>query len=215
MSAKEESGETVTSTALKSTEHKQQGKTEDQKSTRHPSKSSKKRPTRAAQKLRKIYADRWVKHLLGMVKAVKFSVYLLKAKIQIPRSPTARVHQCLSGRRVGSLSGRVAVVSFIGRLVLAFACLWMLPDDQQFILNGAIKHTPLIMVAWVKIMPGTNLCSCSGTWSQIPLAGPTGKGRSEPCFWTQSFCRAHRASVAIIAIIEQVMYIKTKDFLSF
>ncbi|NXH93284.1 DRC9 protein, partial [Pachycephala philippinensis] len=59
MSAKQESGGTVTSTALKSTEQKQQqGKTEGQKSTRHSSKSSKKRPTRAAQKLRKIYADR-------------------------------------------------------------------------------------------------------------------------------------------------------------
>ncbi|NXE39613.1 DRC9 protein, partial [Ptilorrhoa leucosticta] len=59
MSAKQESGETVTSTALKNTEHKQQQrKTEDQKSTCHPSKSSKKCPTRAAQKLRKMYADR-------------------------------------------------------------------------------------------------------------------------------------------------------------
>ncbi|NXB81500.1 DRC9 protein, partial [Donacobius atricapilla] len=59
MSAKQESGETATSTTLKNTEHKQQqGKTEDQKSTRHSSKSSKKRTTRAAQKLKKIYADR-------------------------------------------------------------------------------------------------------------------------------------------------------------
>ncbi|NWW08673.1 DRC9 protein, partial [Oreocharis arfaki] len=59
MSAKQESGEAVTSTTLKSTEHKQQqGKTEDRKSTRHSSKSSKKRPTRAALKLRKMYADR-------------------------------------------------------------------------------------------------------------------------------------------------------------
>ncbi|NXY02159.1 DRC9 protein, partial [Pteruthius melanotis] len=59
MSEKQASGETVTSTALKSTEHKQQQeKTEEQKRTRHPSKSSKKRPTRAAQKLRKMYADR-------------------------------------------------------------------------------------------------------------------------------------------------------------
>ncbi|NXC54132.1 DRC9 protein, partial [Aleadryas rufinucha] len=50
MSAKQESGKTVTSMALKNTAQKQQrGK---------PSKSSKKRPTRAAQKLRKIYADR-------------------------------------------------------------------------------------------------------------------------------------------------------------
>lgn len=71
------------------------------------------------------------------------------------------------------------------------------------------------MLAWVEIMPGTNQCSCLGTWSQVPLADPTCKGRSEPCFWTQSFCRAHRASVAVIAIIEKVMYIKTKDFLSF
>ncbi|XP_039930818.1 dynein regulatory complex protein 9 [Hirundo rustica] len=59
MSAKQESGETATSTTLKNTEHKQQqGKTEDQKNTRHSSKSSKKRTTRAAQKLKKIYADR-------------------------------------------------------------------------------------------------------------------------------------------------------------
>lgn len=36
--------------------------------------------------------------LWGMLRAVKFSVYLLKAKIQIPCSPTARVHQCLSER---------------------------------------------------------------------------------------------------------------------
>lgn len=99
MSAKQESGETVTSTALKTTEHeKQQGKTEDQKSTHHSSKTSKKRTTRALEKLKKIYADRWVKHLWGMLRAVKFSVCLLKAKIQIPRSLTARVHQYLSGR---------------------------------------------------------------------------------------------------------------------
>ncbi|KAF4796047.1 IQ domain-containing protein G [Turdus rufiventris] len=52
MSAKQESGETVTSTALKTTEHKQQqGKTEGQK-------SAEKRTTRAAKKLKKIYADR-------------------------------------------------------------------------------------------------------------------------------------------------------------
>ncbi|NXT67207.1 DRC9 protein, partial [Chaetops frenatus] len=59
LSAKQESGETVTSTALKNTEHKQQqGKTEDQKSTHHSSKRSKKHTTRAAEKLKKIYADR-------------------------------------------------------------------------------------------------------------------------------------------------------------
>ncbi|XP_032924129.1 dynein regulatory complex protein 9 isoform X2 [Catharus ustulatus] len=59
MSAKQESGETVTSTALKTTQHKQQqGKTEGQKSTQHSSKSAKKRTTRAAKKLKKIYADR-------------------------------------------------------------------------------------------------------------------------------------------------------------
>ncbi|KAI1235909.1 IQ domain-containing protein G [Lamprotornis superbus] len=59
-SAKQESGEAVTSTALKNTEQKQQqqGKTEDQKSTQDSSKSSKKRTTRAAKKLKKIYADR-------------------------------------------------------------------------------------------------------------------------------------------------------------
>ncbi|NWV15145.1 DRC9 protein, partial [Ptilonorhynchus violaceus] len=59
MSAKQESGETVTSTALKNTKHKQQlGKTEDQKSTHHFSKSSKKPNTLSAEKLRKIQADR-------------------------------------------------------------------------------------------------------------------------------------------------------------
>ncbi|NWV45499.1 DRC9 protein, partial [Daphoenositta chrysoptera] len=58
MSAKQESGKEVTSTALKSTEHKQQQGKTDQKSTHHSSKSSKKRPTRAALKLRKMYADR-------------------------------------------------------------------------------------------------------------------------------------------------------------
>lgn len=99
MSAEQESGETATSTTLQDTEHKQQqGKTEDQKSTHHSSKRSKKRTTRAARKLKKIYADRWVKHLWGMLRAVKFSVYLLKAKIQILHSLTARVHQSLSGR---------------------------------------------------------------------------------------------------------------------
>ncbi|NXN85704.1 DRC9 protein, partial [Bombycilla garrulus] len=59
MSAKQESGETVTSTALKNTEHEQQkGKTEDQKATQHSSKRSKKHTTQAAEKLTKIYADR-------------------------------------------------------------------------------------------------------------------------------------------------------------
>ncbi|XP_053807249.1 dynein regulatory complex protein 9 isoform X2 [Vidua chalybeata] len=59
MSAKQESGETVTSTALKNTEHEQQqGKTEDQKSTHHSSKTPKKCTTRALEKLKKIYADR-------------------------------------------------------------------------------------------------------------------------------------------------------------
>ncbi|TRZ18067.1 hypothetical protein HGM15179_009070 [Zosterops borbonicus] len=59
MSAEQESGETATSTTLQDTEHKQQqGKTEDQKSTHHSSKRSKKRTTRAARKLKKIYADR-------------------------------------------------------------------------------------------------------------------------------------------------------------
>ncbi|NWZ34147.1 DRC9 protein, partial [Brachypodius atriceps] len=58
VSAKQESGETATSTTLQNTEHKQQqGKTEDQKSTRHSSKRSKKHTTRAARKLKKIYAD--------------------------------------------------------------------------------------------------------------------------------------------------------------
>ncbi|NWZ61942.1 DRC9 protein, partial [Acrocephalus arundinaceus] len=59
MSAKQESEETATSTTLENTEHEeQQGKTEDQKSTRLSSKSSKKPTTWAAQKLKKIYADR-------------------------------------------------------------------------------------------------------------------------------------------------------------
>ncbi|NXR23980.1 DRC9 protein, partial [Cinclus mexicanus] len=59
MSAKQESGEIVTSMALKNIEHKQeQGKIEDQKSTQHSSKSFKKHTTRAAKKLKKIYADR-------------------------------------------------------------------------------------------------------------------------------------------------------------
>ncbi|XP_066049961.1 dynein regulatory complex protein 9 [Chamaea fasciata] len=59
MSVKQESGETATSTTLQNTKHKQQqGKTEDEKSTHHSSKSSKKCTTRAAWKLKKIYADR-------------------------------------------------------------------------------------------------------------------------------------------------------------
>ncbi|XP_062354846.1 dynein regulatory complex protein 9 [Cinclus cinclus] len=59
MSAKQESGEIVTSMALKNIEHKQeQGKIEDQKSTQHSSTSFKKRTTQAAKKLKKIYADR-------------------------------------------------------------------------------------------------------------------------------------------------------------
>ncbi|NWW76764.1 DRC9 protein, partial [Climacteris rufus] len=59
MSAKQESGGTVTPTARKNTKHKQQpGKTEDQKSTQHSSKSSKKHSTLSAEKLRKIQADR-------------------------------------------------------------------------------------------------------------------------------------------------------------
>ncbi|XP_023788745.1 IQ domain-containing protein G isoform X1 [Cyanistes caeruleus] len=59
MSAKQESGETATSTTLQNTEHKQQQEeTEDQKSTRHFSKRPKKRTTRAAQRLKKVYADR-------------------------------------------------------------------------------------------------------------------------------------------------------------
>ncbi|XP_072789279.1 dynein regulatory complex protein 9 isoform X3 [Taeniopygia guttata] len=59
ISATQESGETITSTALKTTEHEQQqGETEDQKSTHHSSKTSKKRTTRALEKLKKIYADR-------------------------------------------------------------------------------------------------------------------------------------------------------------
>ncbi|NXV08030.1 DRC9 protein, partial [Cettia cetti] len=57
MSAKQESGETATPTTLQNTQHQQQGKTEDQKSTHHSSKSAKKHATRAAQKLKKIYAD--------------------------------------------------------------------------------------------------------------------------------------------------------------
>ncbi|NXY14354.1 DRC9 protein, partial [Atrichornis clamosus] len=59
MSAKQESGERVTSTALKSTEHKQQlRKNEDRKRTHHFSRSSRKRGTLSVEKLRKMQADR-------------------------------------------------------------------------------------------------------------------------------------------------------------
>lgn len=58
MSAKQDSGETAPSTTLQDIEHKQQQvKTEDEKGTRHSSKRSKKHTTRAARKLKKIYAD--------------------------------------------------------------------------------------------------------------------------------------------------------------
>ncbi|NWV59152.1 DRC9 protein, partial [Malurus elegans] len=56
MSTEQENGETVASSVSETTE--QQGKTEDQKSSRRSSKSSQKRPTRAVEKLRKIQADR-------------------------------------------------------------------------------------------------------------------------------------------------------------
>ncbi|NWI50246.1 DRC9 protein, partial [Calyptomena viridis] len=59
VSARQESGETVTSMALTNTELKQQpGKTEDQKSTHHLSKRDRKDSTLSAEKLRKIQADR-------------------------------------------------------------------------------------------------------------------------------------------------------------
>ncbi|NXE60903.1 DRC9 protein, partial [Calcarius ornatus] len=56
MSAKQESGQTV----LENTEQEQQqqGKTENEKSTQHSSKTPKKHITRALEKLKKIYADR-------------------------------------------------------------------------------------------------------------------------------------------------------------
>ncbi|NXP91588.1 DRC9 protein, partial [Passerina amoena] len=54
MSAKQESGQTLESTE----QEQQQGKTEDQKSTQHSSKTPKKHITRALEKLKKIYADR-------------------------------------------------------------------------------------------------------------------------------------------------------------
>ncbi|XP_017666118.1 PREDICTED: IQ domain-containing protein G [Lepidothrix coronata] len=59
MSARQEGEETVTSTALKNTEPKQQmGKTEDGKSTHQPSKRDRKHSAVTAEKLRKIEADR-------------------------------------------------------------------------------------------------------------------------------------------------------------
>ncbi|NWR84877.1 DRC9 protein, partial [Furnarius figulus] len=59
MSTRQESGETVTSTALKNTEHKQQmRKTADQKKTHHPSKKGRKHSTLPLEKLNKIQADR-------------------------------------------------------------------------------------------------------------------------------------------------------------
>ncbi|NXA07620.1 DRC9 protein, partial [Sapayoa aenigma] len=59
VSARQESGETVTSMALKHTKLKQlPGKTEDQKSTHHLSKRDRKHSTLSAEKLRKIQADR-------------------------------------------------------------------------------------------------------------------------------------------------------------
>ncbi|NXU93756.1 DRC9 protein, partial [Xiphorhynchus elegans] len=59
MSTRQESGETVTSTALKNTEHKEQmRKTEDQKNTRHPVKKGRKHSALPIEKLRKIQADR-------------------------------------------------------------------------------------------------------------------------------------------------------------
>ncbi|NXE86523.1 DRC9 protein, partial [Menura novaehollandiae] len=58
-SAKRESGERVTSTALKNTEHKQQlRKTEDRKRTHNLSKHSRKHGALSVEKLRKIQADR-------------------------------------------------------------------------------------------------------------------------------------------------------------
>ncbi|NXG26344.1 DRC9 protein, partial [Grallaria varia] len=59
MLARQGSRETVTSMALKYTEHKQpMGKTEDQKTTHHPSKTCKRPSALSAEKLRKIQADR-------------------------------------------------------------------------------------------------------------------------------------------------------------
>ncbi|NXW43144.1 DRC9 protein, partial [Nyctiprogne leucopyga] len=59
MSARQGSGETVTSKALKSIEHKQQlGKSEDLKSTHHPSSRAMKHSAPSVENLRKIQADR-------------------------------------------------------------------------------------------------------------------------------------------------------------
>ncbi|NXM28157.1 DRC9 protein, partial [Oxyruncus cristatus] len=59
VSARQESEDTVTSIALKNTEHKQQmGKTEDGKSTHQPSKRGRKDSALTVEKLRKIEADR-------------------------------------------------------------------------------------------------------------------------------------------------------------
>lgn len=62
-SAKQGSRETVTSMSLKSIEHKQQlGKTEELKSTHHLSNRAAKNSALSIESLRKIQADRWVKH---------------------------------------------------------------------------------------------------------------------------------------------------------
>ncbi|KAF1434769.1 Dynein regulatory complex protein 9, partial [Spheniscus demersus] len=58
MSARQGSGETVTSLSLKSIEHKQLGKTEDLKSTHHLSHRAMKHSALSVEKLRKIQADR-------------------------------------------------------------------------------------------------------------------------------------------------------------
>ncbi|KAF1400890.1 Dynein regulatory complex protein 9, partial [Spheniscus magellanicus] len=58
MSARQGSGETVTSVSLKSIEHKQLGKTEDLKSTHHLSHRAMKHSALSVEKLRKIQADR-------------------------------------------------------------------------------------------------------------------------------------------------------------
>ncbi|KAF1467388.1 Dynein regulatory complex protein 9, partial [Megadyptes antipodes antipodes] len=58
MSARQGSGETVTSMSLKSIEHKQLGKTEDLKSTHHLSNRAMKHSALSVEKLRKIQADR-------------------------------------------------------------------------------------------------------------------------------------------------------------
>lgn len=58
MSARQGSGETVTSMSLKSIEHKQLGKTEDLKRTHHLSNRAMKHSALSVEKLRKIQADR-------------------------------------------------------------------------------------------------------------------------------------------------------------